>query len=47
MEYATKVCEHAKRLDRRYHSLSKDENHQREKEMDCPSSESFRAKLDQ
>ena len=40
-----KVYEHAKRRNWRYYNVSRDENPQRENEMDSPSFESFHAQL--
>ena len=36
-----KFCKHAKRRNWRYYNVSKDENPQRENEMNTPTSESF------
>ena len=42
----TKVCKNVRRCNLRYYNVSRDENPQREKEMDSPSFKGFHAQLD-
>ena len=42
----TKVYKHARHRNWRYYNVSRDENPQRENEMDSPSFEGFHAQLD-